>query len=230
MRGYGEAEEVPMFAVDLDRFRATPLIREPFSYVIVPQFITPAAHAALERDFPRITQPGSFPASALTCGRAFRRMVDELTGAEVCAAFGEKFGLELGTLPTVVTVRGQSGPKDGSIHTDLPGKVITVLIYLNRTWNHDGGCLRLLCSDRNLDDVIAEVPPVNGTLLAFRRSDNSWHGHKPFLGERRVLQLNWVTPQHRRALRRQEIKEAFAGFMRRMFMSRSRAAGVSTKR
>ncbi|HEY1378756.1 MAG TPA: hypothetical protein VGF55_18295, partial [Gemmataceae bacterium] len=34
-----------------------------------------------------------------------------------------------------------------------------------------------------------------GTLVAFRRSDNSWHGHKPFVGPRRVIQLNWVTTQ-----------------------------------
>src|SRR3989304_5300202 len=35
--------------------------------------------------------------------------------------------------------------------------------------------------------------PDEGTLLAFRRSDNSFHGHKSFVGERRVIQFNWVT-------------------------------------
>ena len=34
-----------------------------------------------------------------------------------------------------------------------------------------------------------------GTLLAFRRADNSWHGHKPISGQRRAIQLNWVTSQ-----------------------------------
>jgi len=34
---------------------------------------------------------------------------------------------------------------------------------------------------------------ADGTLLAFRRSDNSFHGHKSFVGERRVIQFNWVT-------------------------------------
>jgi hypothetical protein len=32
-------------------------------------------------------------------------------------------------------------------------------------------------------------------LISFRRSDNSWHGHKPFVGPRRVIQMNWVTSQ-----------------------------------
>ena len=40
-----------------------------------------------------------------------------------------------------------------------------------------------------------EVPPTEGTLLAFRRSNNSWHGHKPFSGLRRVIQFNWVTSE-----------------------------------
>ena len=42
-------------------------------------------------------------------------------------------------------------------------------------------------------DVAAEVPPVSGTVLIFRRSDRSFHGHKPYAGERKVVQMNWVT-------------------------------------
>jgi SM-20-related protein len=29
----------------------------------------------------------------------------------------------------------------------------------------------------------------------FRRSDSSWHGHKPYEGPRRAIQFNWVTSQ-----------------------------------
>ena len=35
--------------------------------------------------------------------------------------------------------------------------------------------------------------PENGTLLVFKRSENSWHGHEPFEGKRRAIQMNWVT-------------------------------------
>ena len=55
-----------------------------------------------------------------------------------------------------------------------------------RSWEQSAGRLRLLRSATDLNDVITEVPPVAGTLLAFKRSDNSWHGHEPFGGERRV--------------------------------------------
>jgi hypothetical protein len=51
----------------------------------------------------------------------------------------------------------------------------------------------LLRSAHNIDDVVAEIPPTEGTLVAFRRSANSFHGHKPWIGERRVIQLNWLT-------------------------------------
>jgi hypothetical protein len=39
----------------------------------------------------------------------------------------------------------------------------------------------------------AEAPAAGGALVAFLRSDHSWHGHLPFVGERRVIQFNWVT-------------------------------------
>ena len=93
----------------------------------------------------------------------------------------------------MVTVRGRCQQKDGRIHTDTETKIITLLIYMNQSWDMDTGRLRLLRNADNLDDMITEVPPEWGTLLAFRRSDNSYHGHKPFVGERRTVQLNWVT-------------------------------------
>ncbi|HWT30101.1 MAG TPA: 2OG-Fe(II) oxygenase, partial [Propylenella sp.] len=44
-----------------------------------------------------------------------------------------------------------------------------------------------------LDNYAEEVPPHGGTLLIFRRSERSWHGHEPFQGQRRAIQMNWVT-------------------------------------
>ena len=29
-------------------------------------------------------------------------------------------------------------------------------------------------------------------MVAFRRSEKSFHGHQPHIGERRSIQLNWV--------------------------------------
>src|SRR5439155_11001164 len=42
------------------------------------------------------------------------------------------------------------------------------------------------------EEYVAEVTQLDGTMLALRRSDRSLHGHRPHVGERRMLQLNWV--------------------------------------
>jgi SM-20-related protein len=184
----------------LDALRATALISEPFPYLIVEGFIGPAALAAINADYPKISSPGSFPVDELTFGPAFQRLLDELEGGEFRAAFAEKFAVDLSGRPTVTTVRGRCQGSDGKIHTDSKSKIITVLIYVNESWDQAGGRLRLLRSAHNLDDIIVEVPPFAGTLLAFKRSDNSWHGHQPFVGERRVIQFNWLTSEGNRQI------------------------------
>jgi hypothetical protein len=68
-----------------------------------------------------------------------------------------------------------------------------LLIYLNPAWESPVGCLRMLRGPDDLDDYAAEVSPEAGTMVAFRRSEASFHGHHPHRGERRSLQLNWVT-------------------------------------
>jgi SM-20-related protein len=116
-----------------------------------------------------------------------------LTGPALRLAIEEKFGIDLGGRPTLVTVRGASDGKDGRIHTDSATKIITFLLYFNPVWDVAEGRLRLLRGPDDLEDYAIEVAPLAGTMLAFRRSERSFHGHRPHLGERRVLQLNWVT-------------------------------------
>jgi hypothetical protein len=93
----------------------------------------------------------------------------------------------------MLTVRGFGDAKDGRIHTDSASKLITLLLYLNPVWNAREGRLRLLRGPDDLEDCAREVAPLAGTMLAFRRGARSFHGHYPHLGERRSLQLNWVT-------------------------------------
>ncbi len=183
-----------MSAIDLDGFSATPLVRDPYDHLIVPGFLKPDAVAQIDGDYPAIESPGSFPLETLSPGPAFVHFMEELRGPTVCKAFSEKFGTDLAPYPTTITVRGHCQAKDGSIHTDTPSKILTVLIYMNtEALAGEGGRLRILRSNVDLNDCAAEVPPTAGTLLAFRRSDRSWHGHESFVGARRVIQLNWVT-------------------------------------
>lgn len=185
-----------MTFLDLDAFNATPLVREPFEYLIVPGFLKAESRQPLNDAFPRIDKAGSFPVSELRIRPLFAELLAEMQGPAFAQAVAAKFGIaDLGEHPTMVTVRGRCQKKDGRIHTDTASKIITVLVYMNERWDDQSGRLRLLRSATDLDDVIAEVPPEWGTLLVFRRSENSYHGHQPFVGERRALQLNWVTDQ-----------------------------------
>ncbi len=208
----------------LEALRATPLVREPFEYLIVPGFIEPRALAEINADYPKITERGSFPVDEVSFGPAFQKLLDELEGDDFREVFEEKFDIDLADRPTVTTVRGRCGPGDGQIHTDSKSKIITVLIYMNPAWEQSGGRLRLLRSGNNINDVIAEVPPVAGALLAFKRSNNSWHGHEPFVGERRVIQFNWLTSQGNRqiAMLRHHASAAFKRMRQMILPSRAR--------
>jgi len=184
------AGELP---IDVEKVSHAELRREPFPYLMVPNFVRADAIAAINADFPHVAHPGSFPLPTLSYGPAFQSFMDAIRGPAFTRAVSEKLGLDLSRRPTMVTVRGQSAARDGQIHTDSRSKLVTVLIYMNAKWESPTGRLRLLRSPDNLDDVIAEVPPDEGTLLVFQNAPNAWHGFEAFDGPRRVIQLNWVT-------------------------------------
>jgi SM-20-related protein len=179
--------------LDLDRLRAAPLTRDPFDFIVVEKFVRREALPRLLADFPQIRNPGSFPVDSAAGGPGFARLVAALTGAELRLAIEEKFGIDLAGRPTMVTVRGWSDAKDGRIHTDSATKIITLLLYINPVWDRAEGRLRLLRGPDDLEDFAAEVTPLAGTMVAFRRSERSFHGHHLHQGARRSLQLNWVT-------------------------------------
>lgn len=190
---YAVVLEENLTILELDRLRAAPFYRDPFEFVVVDGFVSRDELPLVVADFPRIRGHGSYPADMFKTGPAFARLLTALTGPMLQQAIAEKFGIDLAGRPTMVTVRGRSDAKDGRIHTDSVSKIITLLLYMNPGWEHGEGRLRLLRGPDDLDDFVLEVAPVAGTMLAFRVSNHSFHGHCPHVGERRVLQLNWVT-------------------------------------
>ena len=203
-----------MSLIDNEKLRAAAVISDPFEYLVVPGLIQGDALQAVLRDFPQMDRPGSVPLAALKYGPAFRDLVETLRGPDVASLLSEKFSADLSGRPTMVTVRGHCRARDGQIHTDSKDKIVTVLLYLNPSWEEDGGRLRLLRRPGNIDDFAAEVPPDEGTMLAFKCSDNAWHGHKSFEGERRAIQLNWVTDE--RYVRREQRRHKVSSFFKRL--------------
>ncbi len=182
-----------MALIDLARLRDSQLHRDPFDFVVVEDFLAADRADQLVEEFPAVPGHGSYPLSTLACSPLFTRLIEELEGDEMRAAIEKKFALDLAGRPTMITLRGYSDGKDGDIHTDSVTKLITVLIYMNREWSEAAGRLRLLRGADSLADYAAEVPPLAGTLIAFRRSDASFHGHEAHVGKRQSIQLNWVT-------------------------------------
>ena len=171
----------------------SPLQFDPFQYVIVPNCIEGDTLKRINLDFPTVPGPGSHPPSELDVRGHFAELLKELEGPMFRDAVEKKSGIDLERRPTMCTVRGYLQKKDGGIHTDSKTKIITVLLYLNEHWSDEGGRLRLLRNGTDLESYAAEVPPTDGTLLLFLRSNNSWHGHKPYERPRRAVQFNWVT-------------------------------------
>jgi SM-20-related protein len=211
---------------DFDLLERTKLERDPFDFVVVPDFIRAEKFAGVVADYPAVPGSGSHPPAELKIHGEFEKLMEELRGAKFRAAIERKFAIDLAGRPTMYTVRGFVREKDGAIHTDSTTKIITVLLYMNERWQEDAGRLRLLRGPDNLDDYVAEVPPYGGTLLVFKRADNSWHGHKPIAGPRRAIQLNWVTSQEvvDSEQRRHQVSTRFKKF-KQLFTPKRAAVG-----
>lgn len=171
------------------------------------------------RSVTSVTLASTYPTEVLNFGAAFSALVEEIESEAMRRAFAAKFGVDLEGRPVMITVRGHTRAKDGRIHTDSKTKILTALLYFNDDWSAEGGRLRLLRSARDLEDYAAEVPPDKGTLLAFRCADNAWHGHKPFVGPRRTIQINWVTTE---AVKQREIaRHSFSARVKSLFGARA---------
>jgi hypothetical protein len=169
---------------------------EPFAFLVARDQLPLAAADVLDRDFPRYASAGFFPYEPEDCGASIVACVEALTAPEFARALGERLGIEqLEQYPTLVTICRLLNKRHGTIHTDSRSKVATALLYLEPQWpNGSAGALRFLSRIDSIDALVApEVAPVYGTIAAFRRADDSFHGHLPFEGERRVIQVAWLT-------------------------------------
>lgn len=183
-----------MVQLNIDLLKKARLRTDPFEYTIVPGFLPPESLKEITASYPAL-KGGSYPLDSVDAPPAVQALIDQMDGEEFEHAIEDKFGVALKGQPKMYSLRGYCRSTDGKIHTDSKDKIVTVLLYLNDNWEHDGGKLRMLRNGKDLNDFAEEVPPDNGTLLVFRRSDNSWHGHGPFEGKRCSIQMNWMVSE-----------------------------------
>lgn len=206
---------------------------EPFPFFITSGALFEERRAALKTDFPKFKEAGFVPYEDADCGAAIHGLVAEAISPAVADALGRKIGIEgLSKFPTLVTISGFLHHRHGNIHTDGKSKVATALVYLNEDWPQtSGGCLRFLRSADNIEDMVApEIRPLYGSFAIFKRTDNSFHGHLPHEGERRVIQIAWLTSEEekRRKTKRgrvsQFLKRLLGGFDKNVGAGRDRTA------
>jgi SM-20-related protein len=201
--------------LELDAVRKAELRREPYTHFLGLGFLKNDRVEGLRASFPTITKPGFLTVDEVELKGPFKKLIDELEGPELTAALSDKFGLDLAPFPRLTTVRKVSQLKDGNIHTDGKSKVMTLLLYMNDDWGANGdGRLRVLYG-KEFEPYAAEVPPTMGSVFGFLRADNSWHGHLPFAGERRVVQVAWI--RDAKELERKKKRNRSAQFFKSIF-------------
>jgi hypothetical protein len=187
----------------------TTVHEQPFPFLITEGQLPPEAAAGLDQDFPRYDSAGFFPYTPEDCGPSINAVVEAMTSPEYARALGDRLGVEgLDRYPVLVTICQSLNKRHGTIHTDSRSKVASALLYLSPDWPHgSAGSLRFLNRIDSIDDLAApEVLPVYGALVAFKRTDNSFHGHLPFEGERRVIQFAWLTSEEEKLRKMQRGK------------------------
>jgi hypothetical protein len=204
---------------------------QPFSLMVAHDQLPKTTATELANDFPRYAGAGFFPHQASDCGDSINRVIEQFTSREFANAIGNRLGIpELGASPSLVTICRSLNKRHGTIHTDSKSKIVTALLYLNESWpDTSEGCLRFLNHIDNIDDMIVpEIRPMYGCLVAFQRADNSFHGHLPHEGERRVIQVAWLTSEDEklRKTRRGKLsrlfKKLFGGLDRKFGAGRDR--------
>jgi SM-20-related protein len=118
--------------------------------------------------------------------RAYRDAMSQLVGIDLTPA-----SLEVNVFH--YTPGSSLGP-----HLDLKTKIVTHVLYFNKTWDiNDGGCLTILNS-KDPRDVAQKILPVVGNSAIIVRSEKSWHAVSPVVStcqwSRRSITITFYHP------------------------------------
>ena len=182
-------------------------------FTIQDVFLNKEDHKKIATDFPNINKGGSFPSETVSYGESIQALINCLEGDQMRTILENKFQVDLKDKPVVSTFRGYSRIKDGKIHSDSKTKIITVLLYLNENWDASSGLLRLLKEKDNIDSYITEIPASMGSMVAFKVTNNCWHGFIPFEGKRCSIQLNYL---YKEALSLHKVRHKLSYFFKKL--------------
>ena len=204
-----------MSIIDCAAIRASESHHAPYDYFMGTGVLNKEAVPALRESFPAIKETGFHPLEQMKVEGAFAELIREIEGPEFTAAVSDALGTNLRPYPQLVTIRKVSAAHEGRIHCDSESKIATALIYMNEGWLSLDGRFRVLKNDHDFNDYVAEASPEMGSIVGFRRANHSWHGHTPFVGERRVVQIAWVRSQT--DIDRKKKRHGMSSFFKKIF-------------
>ncbi|HEY1630937.1 MAG TPA: 2OG-Fe(II) oxygenase [Rhizomicrobium sp.] len=206
-----------MSLIDTDAIAALKTQHEPFDYFMGTGALKPGAIKTLHDSFPDIKATGFHPLEQMKLEGAFAELIREIESPAFTQAVSTALSLDLSPYPQLITIRKISAAHEGRIHCDSESKIATALIYMNDTWDSPEGRFRVLKNDHDFSAYVAEAAPETGAIVGFKRADHSWHGHTPFVGERRVVQVAWVRSQA--DIDRKKKRHGMSSFFKRLLGS-----------
>jgi hypothetical protein len=202
--------------INVDAIANATALSEPFALFYGQGAIREEALPQVRAEFPHLDVVGFLTVKPKDLSGVYRQLLEELESPEFTEAVSQKLGKNLHPYGRLTQIMRRSHKRYGRIHTDGEAKIATMLLYLNDDWPEGGeGQIRAFRSNKSFDDYEVEVPPLIGNVFGFLRSDKSWHGHTPFEGERRVIQLTWV--QSEADVERKQDRNRTAQFLKRIF-------------
>ncbi len=202
--------------LDVTAISRSNLNSEPYSWAEVGGLYSPKGAAALAQTYPRdhfktlsghdgekqflyesrsLVGMGAATASfAGELSKAWLELAQDLLSPEYRSAMSLLTGYDLTATAIEANVFHYGPGSSLGPHLDLPAKLVTHVLYFNRTWNAaDGGCLSILRS-KNPDDQAATILPLVGNSSILVRSDCSWHAVQPVVpGSRKSRRSVTVT-------------------------------------
>jgi Rps23 Pro-64 3,4-dihydroxylase Tpa1-like proline 4-hydroxylase len=187
--------------IDLNRIAQHHLETEPFRWAVIDRLYSKRDASALATTFPHDRfklhkyyggdKDSEYEARALIgmgeqsisgpekLSPAWQELATDFLSAAYREAMSSLTGIDLSSAPLEVNVFHY--PPGGVLgaHSDLEDKIVTHVLYFNRSWNDkDGGCLTILRSP-DPQDLITTVSPVVGNSAVLVRANNSWHAVSP---------------------------------------------------
>lgn len=106
---------------------------------------------------------------------AWKALANDLLSKTYRESMSQLTGYDLMTASLEVNIFHYGPGASLGPHLDLKTKIVTHVLYFNKTWDmNDGGYLTILNS-KNPEDIFKAVSPIVGNSAVIVRSEKSWH-------------------------------------------------------